>query len=106
MDPKKSDITLSTVLTTLFFTVLTLIFYIIFLYLPTVELENDFNEIVSNTNGVLINAEEVEQEIEDTNTLVNSGINSFCDFYNESVFGPIYFGDAFIDLCAPPIEET
>lgn len=46
------------------------------------------------------------QEIEDTNTLVNSGINSFCDFYNESVFGPIYFGDAFIDLCAPPIEET
>lgn len=82
------------------FIVITLILYIIFLYIPAVQAENSFNDALSQANLALIQAREAEEQIDDTNQLVNSSFTSFCEFYNNDPNATTFFGTSFDDVCA------
>lgn len=84
---------------TIGFIVITLILYIIFLYIPVTQGENTFNDAITQANLAIEQAREAEEQIEDTNTLVNTGFTSFCEFYNTSPAAIAFFGDAFVEVC-------
>lgn len=82
------------------FTIISLIAYIIFLYIPAVQAENSFNESLTQVNLALNQARETEDLIDDTNQLVNSGFNTFCEFYNNDPNATTFFGTSFDEICA------
>nr|QBK90251.1 MAG: hypothetical protein LCPAC102_01640 [Pithovirus LCPAC102] len=78
--------------------IITIIIYLLLLYVPTIEAENDFNNVISQTNDILKQVESFEDEIEDTNDLVKSGFLSLCEF-NDTILADIYFGNSFDNIC-------
>ena len=84
-------------------------FYILFLYIPTVEFEDEFNSIADQTDGILRDALETSNQIEELNKTVEDGFTGFCVAYNapgEVIYGvqlpnslKIAFDKTYIEMC-------
>ncbi len=79
-----------------------LAFYILFLYIPTVEFENEFNTIADQADGILRDAIETSEQIEELNKTVEDGFIGFCSTYNSFFRGPflkVYLGNTYVEMC-------
>lgn len=88
-------------LTFMIFLVLTIV-YLLILYIPTTSFENEFNQISNQVNTIIKDTGPVLDQIEDTNQLVQEGVISFCQSYNDptSIFVlRDYFGSTFEPIC-------
>ena len=85
--------------------VIFLAFYILFLYIPTVEFEDEFNSIADQADGILRDALETSNQIEELNKTVEDGFTSFCVAYNappKFIFpNPLHyaFGKTYVVMC-------
>jgi len=88
---------------TLIFFIVSIVFYTLFLYIPTAEFEDEFNDLADQADGILRSATNTANQIEETNNLVQDGFTSFCESYNSfSQIGIVFrfaFGNAFEDVC-------
>ena len=93
----------------MFFLVLTII-YLLILYIPTASFENEFNNISGQVNTIIKDTGPVLDQIEDTNKLVQEGVISFCQAYNDPdtvIVLRDYFGSTFEPICdvVPPDDD-
>lgn len=86
----------------LFLTIISFIifiaFYVLFLYIPAVEGESEFNQVVDQADNILRDANEIADTAKEVNDSVQEGFVGFCDFYN-TLPGSLLFGNAFVDFC-------
>lgn len=77
--------------------------YLIFLYIPSVEYENEFNIILDQANEALVLSKQYTSVIEDVNNTVNNGFKIFCIDYKNIDLNPLYdttvFGKTFDKFC-------